>query len=214
MFIPTNFTLTSLISSLHDWFWAVKPLTMHQRFSVELSPQHPLHNHALIWGVLGDTPCLQSQWGVRTPWPAGCPGWGSWPESGAAFTFMGLGFSDNKENHYHLLRGLEMPLLTAWALGSMYRGCDPVLPASYLPSAQPLSLGQVTPSTYSIVHGYLLMKKWYTFIVENEESELEKYRLSFHPEVRCEIPFNIFLQHNRDWNVQTICICLAQSNTL
>lgn len=59
MFIPTNFTLTSLISSLHDWFWAVKPLTMHQRFSVELSPQHPLHNHALIWGVLG-TPLVCS----------------------------------------------------------------------------------------------------------------------------------------------------------
>lgn len=27
------------------------------------------------------------------------------------------------------------------------------------------------------------MKKWYTLIVENEERVLEKYRLSFHPEV-------------------------------
>lgn len=165
------------------------------------------------WGTL---PFLQSQWEVRTPWPAGSPGWGSWPKSEAVFTFMGLGFSDNedKENHYHLLRGLEMLLLTAQSLDFMYRGCGPILPASYLPPAQPLSLGQVTPSTYSIVHGYLLMKKWYTFIVENEESVLEKYRLSFHPEVRYEIPFNIFLQQNRDWNVQAICICLAQSNTL
>lgn len=185
MFISTNSTLTSLISSLHDWFWTVKHLTMHQWFSVELSPQHPLHNYALIQGVLRDTPYLPSQWGVRTPWPAESPEWGSWPKSGAVFTFMGLGFSDNKdrENHYHLLRGLEMLLLTAQALGSMYRGCDPVLPASYLPSAQPLSLGQVTPSTYSIVHGYLLMKKWYTLIVENEEHVLEKYCLSFHPGV-------------------------------